>query len=80
MPLHERGLTSYGRPVNLGEIAFAWLRSVKSCRQETTGLQQLMKTAKQWILLTCAKRLLLLAIYECLGDWLQSTFTSPKVR
>ena len=34
MPLHERGLSSDGRPVNPGEIALAWLRSVKSFRQE----------------------------------------------
>jgi len=66
--------------VNPGEIAFAWLRSVKPCRQEAIGLQQLMKTAKQWILLTRAKRLLLLAIDDFLSVWLQSTFTSPKVR
>ena len=80
MPLHERGIRSYGRPVNPGEIAFAWLTSVKSCRRETTGLQHLMKTAKRWILLTCVKRRLLLAIYEFLSGWLRSTFTSPKGR
>src|SRR5258707_1161937 len=38
------GLRSYGRLVNPGGLRLRGLRSVKSCRQETAELQQLMKT------------------------------------
>jgi hypothetical protein len=46
MPLDERGAKLREAVLNPGEIVFTWLRYVKSCRQETTGLQQLMKTVE----------------------------------
>ena len=56
-------------PVNRRGLAFAGQRSARSCRQETAGLQQLMKTVEAVDSVDVLLRLLLLAIYEFLSDW-----------
>ena len=79
MPLHDRGLSSYGMPVNPRGLAFAELRSAGSCRQETAGLQHLMKTVEAVDSGDVLQRLLLLATYEFLSNWRIPGFPHQKL-
>ena len=80
MPLHERGLRSYGRLVNPGGIAFAGLRSVKSCRQETAGLAAVDENGRGGGFCRRAPTPVITGDSRISERLAHSTLTSPKVR